>query len=250
MLYAIAELGGQKWIDLANNTVEATLQGRSLTFKERLLADIQDIFESHDLEEITSIELAGKLNELEFRPYGEMNENNGITQNSIANILKGYEIRPKPLNDIYVEGKRVQKRGYKKEWFADAWERHLTSGNIIPFPAETSAQSVTTSQVNAGNGFKHSASVTSLICVTPENARKGNGGNVCDTVTPIATDWLDKEIGPILIRNNLIMSSEQAKSVLSEQHKAVSNYLFCDFLMLHAILVWRFLMRFCCPVPT
>jgi putative DNA primase/helicase len=181
--YAIADLAGQKWIDLANNTVEATWQSRSLTFKEILLADIQDIFESHDLEQFSSIELTKKLNALEFRPYAEMNEGNGFTQNGIANILKGYDIKPKQI-DFYIDGERKQLRGYKKEWFADAWDRHLTSVNIIPFPAETSAQTVTTSQVNADNGFKHSASVTSLICVTPQNDRKGNVSNGCDTVTP------------------------------------------------------------------
>jgi putative DNA primase/helicase len=193
--YAIAELAGQKWIDLANNTVIATRQSRSLTFKENFLADIRYIFEENNLEQIPSKSfeigseqfdgLADKLMGLELRDYANMFDGRGITPNNVANWLHDYDIKPKRIN-FYVESQRTQKRGYIKDMFEDAWDRHLNIGNenIIPFPAEVSAQSVTTSQVNAGNGFNHSASVTSLICVTPKNDHKGNASNGCDTVTP------------------------------------------------------------------
>jgi len=92
--YAIAELGGDKWIDLANCTVEAMPKGRSLTFKEKLLADIRYLFERDNLEQISSLSfevdsekfegLTNKLNKLELRGYTNMNDGNGINSNNVA----------------------------------------------------------------------------------------------------------------------------------------------------------------------
>jgi len=193
--YAIAKLAGDKWVDLANYTVEATHKGRSLSFKEKLLADIRYIFELSNLEEISSEDLAKKLNNLEFRRYDELNDGNGATQNWIGSMLSGYEIKTTRLN-VYVDGERIQKRGYKREMFEDTWDRHLgcdveyenqidspNTSEVIPFPSESPDQAVTPSHVNAGAGFKPNQSVTSEIAVTPENPRKVNGSNGCDVVT-------------------------------------------------------------------
>lgn len=84
-----------------------------------LLKHIKEIFNNHNDNKISSADLVSKLIEDKDKPWCECKNGRAISQCHLAQMLKGYGIKPK--------GMRVGKslRGYELKQFADTFDRYL-----------------------------------------------------------------------------------------------------------------------------
>ena len=96
----------------------------------------------------------------------------GLTQNTLARLLKPYKIRPATVRTG--PGEKDTAKGYKLSQFIEVFERYL------PIPAD---ETVTPSQANENKGFSHSQSVTPDSGVTDEKGQKASNSAGCDGVT-------------------------------------------------------------------
>ena len=85
-----------------------------------LLKDIKNIFEQESIETMHSFFIINKLVMMEDRPWREWRRGAAMTANSLANILKPFNIRPKDIR----HGGSVRK-GYDKKEFLDAFNRYI-----------------------------------------------------------------------------------------------------------------------------
>ena len=93
-LFAIAELAGEEWLNLAFDTAKylsrITEDG---DHAEQLIHDIRDIFEEEALPQvIKSGELRDRLNGLEASPWGDYRGGNGITAHRLVKMMKRFGV--------------------------------------------------------------------------------------------------------------------------------------------------------------
>lgn len=152
-LFAIADLAGGEWPDRARVAAKA-LHGRGVEERAstKLLGALRNILDSK--EAAFSGDLVDELNAIEEEPWGGWNEGRGINSRDLARNLKLYDIRPEQIRIG-----DVTRKGYKTEWFSDAWERYLSPSP--PFDPDLNETSET-SQVRADIRPKHSEASVSL----------------------------------------------------------------------------------------
>ena len=138
----------------------------------QLLEDIETIFNEQNQDRISSSELVEKLIDLEERPWCEWKRGQPMTVNSLAKLLDGFGIKSKQ----YRFGDRRQ-RGYEKRFFADSFNRYLSSRPDIP---TSNRDTVTIASDKAFRGF---TSVTDHISVTDINSCKPAPDKGCHGVT-------------------------------------------------------------------
>lgn len=120
-LLAIADIGG--WGQRARAAAVA-LAGEHEDDDEsrgvRLLRDIRSVFTDDDV--VFSADLATALNAIEEAPWGAWHDGAGLNQRDLARLLKPYEIRSQQvrLGD-------ATRKGFRREQFADAWDRYVGS---------------------------------------------------------------------------------------------------------------------------
>ena len=125
-LLAIADLAGGDWPDLARRAALALSTDADATdgtIGVQLLAAIREIFERRKVDALPSAVLVNDLTqdpEGLWAEYGRRGE--PITAKQVASLLEPYKIKP----DVIRDGTRTY-RGYKLEWFKDAFERYLPS---------------------------------------------------------------------------------------------------------------------------
>jgi Protein of unknown function (DUF3631) len=120
-LLAIADCAGDDWPERARRAAEQLSGNQEDPTREiMLLQDCKRAFGA-DLK-IHSKALVDFLNALETRPWGEMNNGQGINQNKLASMLAPFGITS---DDVRI-GEKV-KKGYRWQDFGDAWERYLAS---------------------------------------------------------------------------------------------------------------------------
>lgn len=130
-LLAIAEQAGGAWpekarraANLLNGAKEDTTEGIML------LADCRVAF--GDMAKMSSQALCDTLNNMETRPWGDMNYGTGITTKKLAKLLAPFDIEAKNVRI----GVKVPK-GYERAQFQDAWDRNLPEGGPTPeFPLQ------------------------------------------------------------------------------------------------------------------
>jgi hypothetical protein len=121
-LLAIAEVLGGEWPERAQRAVlhlsgaDTELQGD----KERLLADIRQVFEESGQEKMFSAHLAKALTEIEGSPWAEWKGPKGFTPTALAYQLAPFQIWSRSTR---IGGE--SKKGYHRAAFADAWARYL-----------------------------------------------------------------------------------------------------------------------------
>ncbi len=174
-LLAIAELAGEKWPELARNAALALIENREpvVSIGVELLTDIAQIFETRQLNRISTSELVQALCADEEAMWSTYNRGKSITPRQIAKRLSEYSIKPKTIRFGYQD----TAKGYELEQFRDAFARYLQ-----PAP-ENGTLSGTTSQPNEYGDM----SVTDDFFqdppipqnVTPESLPTGH----CDGVT-------------------------------------------------------------------
>ena len=121
-LFAIADAAGGPWPQRVREAAaalsDATRDENELGIE--LLADVRDIFQELHTDRIHSATLVGALNAREGRPWGEMRNEKGISQHTLARLLAPYKIRPR---QIWIP--ETNRQGYLLENFRDAFERYL-----------------------------------------------------------------------------------------------------------------------------
>jgi hypothetical protein len=136
-LLAVADLAGGEWgiagrkalIDLYGGTAAAD---DSLGVK--LLSDIRVAFDGRD--RLGSKELIALLVEMEGSPWPEFNKGRELTANTLARLLRRFEIAPRTIR-----GETDTSKGYLRAFFEDAWSRYLD-----PTPSFPACSNVTSSQ--------------------------------------------------------------------------------------------------------
>lgn len=130
-LLAVADAAGGRWPALARRIAETMVVadgGEDGSRRVALLNDVRAIFESEDLEQMASEYLVKRLVEKEGAPWAEWGKSGKpISKHALARLLKPLGVRPA---DIWTGDQDL--KGYRRDQFADAWERYLPSQTARP----------------------------------------------------------------------------------------------------------------------
>jgi len=171
-LLAVADTVGGQWPELARNAMvkmevsDDTDDG----IGPMILRDVREVFETRKADRLFSDELVAALIDMEERPWCEWRHGKPLTKNSLARLLKPFEVRSRALRI----GSVVQK-GYALKDCQDAFDRYL--------PPTPPAQSVTTLQANNDAGSSGFKNETPDNRVTDEKTLQPNSGAGCNVVT-------------------------------------------------------------------
>ena len=135
----------------------------------QVLADLREIFRVREAERLTSQEICEALQEQDDK-WSEYARGKPISQTQLSRLLKPYDIRPTTMRVGQARAK-----GYKQEWFKDAFARYL--------PQAPHIRAVTPCQPKQTAAFSDSQAVTSSEIVTAQNARKPAEDLDCHGVT-------------------------------------------------------------------
>lgn len=121
-LVAIADALGRG--DDAREAFVALLTAERLdnveTLRLQLLRDIRTVFEERKSRNISTATLIAKLSAIEEAPWGSYYQR-GIEPRDLSSLLKGYGIHSTSVR----VGKGQVAKGYKRDDFADVWERYV-----------------------------------------------------------------------------------------------------------------------------
>jgi hypothetical protein len=123
-LFVIADLAGGDWPVrvrvAAEKLVEADAEADDVGV--RLLENIYTLFE--DTTALYSATLVERLVELEDGGWSDWNYGRGLNQRGLAKLLRPFEIKP---DSVRAGDGQATKKGYRVEWFYDAWDRYCPS---------------------------------------------------------------------------------------------------------------------------
>jgi putative DNA primase/helicase len=124
-LLAIADHAGGTWPDYARQAARrlSGLPEERRTAGVELLADIRALF--GDKGAVLTRAMMEGLNKLEERPWATWNRGNPITDRQLADLLRDFDVKSKPL---WIEGKT--QRGYDLSKFRDPFERYLAPQEV------------------------------------------------------------------------------------------------------------------------
>jgi hypothetical protein len=134
-LLAFADAAGGDWPQQARRAAVVLSAGEERDDDDlavRLLRDIQFVFQERATDRIFSEDLVAALNEMEEAPWGDL-RGKPLDKRSLARLLHPYEIGPKE-----VRIKDDTRRGYRREFFHDAWARYIPPMLDIAPESETS----------------------------------------------------------------------------------------------------------------
>jgi putative DNA primase/helicase len=181
-LFAIADLVGGDWPELARNSALALIRSREpvTSIGVELLTDIARIFDTRCLDRIRTEELLQELCADQEAMWSTYNRGRPITPRQIAKRLDEYSIKPKTIRFGY----QNTAKGYEVKQFRDAFDRYLHA------TLEQDTLSVTTSQLNEHEDLSvtddDSIDLTVTQSVTPKPLLVGS----CDGVTD-EKEWDD-----------------------------------------------------------
>ena len=147
-LLAIADIAGGKWPTMARETATALCTNAEVkSYRAEFLEDVRTVFESHQIDRISTADLIKYLCDDEEANWATYNRGKPISPRQLSNLLKGYGI---VSNTLRFSGKPSAK-GFEKEQFLDVWARYVdvslgVSAVTPPYPLqpnEYKASSVT-----------------------------------------------------------------------------------------------------------
>jgi hypothetical protein len=134
-LFAIADLAGDIWPAQAREAALELSTGAPAEDDSRgvlLLTDVKAIYDSARVDRLSSASLVAGLNDLAESPWAEWNKGKGLTQNRLAALLRGFDIRSR---SVRLDDETTPK-GYLRDQFEDTWNRYLAPvppcGNATP----------------------------------------------------------------------------------------------------------------------
>lgn len=138
-LLAVADLAGSEWGKIGRSSLKDLFGGTAAADESlgvKLLSDILVAFDGRG--RLSSKELVGALVEMEGSPWAELNRGKEITPNTVARLLRKFEIAPRTTR----EGQNTFK-GYLRDSFQDAWARYLPSDSSIPAGSDVTPSQAT-----------------------------------------------------------------------------------------------------------
>lgn len=150
VLVAICDVAGADWPQRIRTAVTELALGEDAedrSHRERLLANIYEVFEDTDREPnagatpdrvdfISSIDLAHRLkanDDWEWADWNSRDKDKGIKPRQIAALLREFGVRPKTLREAHHTFK-----GYRREWFDKVWRRYRIPAEPTPDPSHPS----------------------------------------------------------------------------------------------------------------
>jgi hypothetical protein len=127
-LLAIADAAGLSSVVRAI-AVQAVAQDTDEALAVMLLADTRQVFDELKTDRLKSGELAGSLDQLDERPWGDYRRGLGVSTRWVAKTLEPFGIRPEPEAIYFSDGTRG--RGYLRSSFEEAWARYLPPRSVI-----------------------------------------------------------------------------------------------------------------------
>jgi hypothetical protein len=176
-LLAVADLAGTEWASRARKALIELFGSRAAADESlgaKLLSDIREAFNGRD--RLGSNELVTLLVEMEGSPWPECNKGRELTANTLARLLRRFDIAPRTIR-----GETDTFKGYLRAFFEDAWSRYLDPIPSIPACSTvTSSQPAQTLQETQFSEASHATAVT-VSKSAPEPLFKG-------VVTPVTVE--------------------------------------------------------------
>jgi len=144
----------------------------SASMSNKLLENIQYIFEHRELDKISTVGLIKELCEDEEKPWATYNRGKPISPRQIASRLAGYEIRSKTIRIGYETVK-----GFEFSQFGDAFNRYLTHPQNLPSQGNNSLE------INNGAGFDVTNTKNHVIVQGAKVTQETAPNKDCDAVT-------------------------------------------------------------------
>ena len=117
-LLAIADLLGEQWGTRSRDAAIVLSGGASLDIRERVLADVRNIFAEENLTFVPSRELVRLLLEIPDAPWSSLRQERGLDEQTLAKLLEGFGIRPKKVNRANARNQRGYDLADCREAFA------------------------------------------------------------------------------------------------------------------------------------
>ncbi len=140
-LLAVADLAGNEWGQIGRKSLTELFGGAAAADESlgiKLLADIRVAFDGQD--RLSSKEMVTMLVAMEGSPWPEMNHGKEITANTVARLLRKFDIAPRTIR-----GEETTFKGYLRDSFEDVWTRYLGPVSSSPaFAAVTPSQAAKT----------------------------------------------------------------------------------------------------------
>ncbi len=133
-LLAIADAIGGHWPETARKAaivLSGAREDDDGSAGVMLIADIFALFQTEGPDRMSSSEIVRHLNELEGRPWPEWRRGQPMIANSLARLLKPYEIKPKKLRFGSTTA-----NGYEVTDFTDAFSRYCASSGQTGTPEQ------------------------------------------------------------------------------------------------------------------
>jgi hypothetical protein len=172
-----------------------------------LLTALKGLFA--DTDPLHSATIIKQLNEDEELPFATYRKGAGMSANGLARLLAPFKVKPRSVR----VGTAIAK-GYRREWFKDAWERYCTSNppgsadqNDTPDTSSSQSQESPISKptqnpnVSDGETAENPHSNADVSAVSDENAQTGGDGDGCadaeirDSDTPLMAEALRRHKG-------------------------------------------------------
>jgi len=208
-LVAVCDLAGGQWPMRIRDAAKVLMLGEDAedrSHRERLLANIYDVFEGADvadetagqhIEHISSADLVLRLNgnaEWEWADWNKRDKDRGIRPRQIATLLKAFQIRirPKTLR----EGDGTFK-GYRRDSFEKVWKQYRipsSPGGDPSQPSQTDNHAASSSNLDRS----HEDDVTDRkVASNPDELR-----NVTDVTDRKRGIGEDSAVEDSLVNNN------------------------------------------------
>lgn len=128
-LFAIARLVGGEWEQHLMDAfrIKSHLEAENEPPAVLLLRDIRQVFDERGDDRIHSETLIQDLVELPGQPWAEWKHGKPMTPASLSRLLKPFKIRPKQIRIG-----AVNRHGYERDQFRDAWTRYLNVSRPVP----------------------------------------------------------------------------------------------------------------------
>jgi Protein of unknown function (DUF3631) len=137
-----------------------------------LLEDIKIHFGRSTLDYVGSKALIADLIADAERPWAEWSHGKPISEKGVAQLLHDFGIKPGMVGPA---DRRL--RGYKKEWFEEAWERYLEPEKESEHPPKEAPQTYSRTVACNHSAFDDFSPVQPKSAVQEENAEKFNENN-------------------------------------------------------------------------
>jgi putative DNA primase/helicase len=178
-LLAIAGCAGPDWMRRATTAALklSRANGDGVSTSNELLADIQQVFESKQVEKIRTKDLIAALVEDDEKSWATYNHGKPLTPRQLSKLLSGYGIKSKTVRF----GTSTPK-GYEASQFTDAFSRYLSDPENLPQRRNDSPES------NDGEAGCVSDAENVAATPTPEGTQEPASGLGCGGVAGIPGD--------------------------------------------------------------